>query len=64
MVRFINIPFVFSFLQSFKTPEATILGLFWVVFHGLLPQIRSNLYKIFINNAMRSNLSHMLRAFM
>ena len=28
-------------------PEAVILDLFWVAFHVLLSQMRSNLYKIF-----------------
>ena len=46
LVTFINIPFALSFLQTFKTPEAIILGLFWVVFQGLLPQMSFNLYKI------------------
>ena len=40
-------PFVLFFLQTFKTPEVIILSLFWVVFQGLLSQMRSSLYKSF-----------------
>ena len=32
LVSFVNIPFEFLFLQTFKTPEAVILGLFLSVF--------------------------------
>ena len=46
LITFINIPFALSFLQTFKTPEAIVLGLFWVVFQVLLPQMSSNLYRI------------------
>ena len=48
LVTFISIPFALFFLQTFKTPEAIILDLFSVVFQELLPEMRSNLYKIFI----------------
>ena len=39
-------------------PEAIILDLFWVVHHKLLPQMRSNLYKMFINDSTQDNASH------
>ena len=42
-------------------PEAIILSLFWVVFHGLLPQMRSNFYRGFNSNEMQASASHMLR---
>ena len=39
-------------------PEAIILDLFWVVHHKLLPQMRSNWYKMFINDSTQDNASH------
>ena len=38
--------------------EAIILDLFWVVLHELLPQMRSNLYKMFISDSTQDNASH------
>ena len=32
---------------------AIILKLLWVVFHGILPQMSSNLYKSFTSNAIK-----------
>ena len=40
-----------SFGSNFR--EAIILNLCWVVFHGILPQIASNLYKNFTNDAIK-----------
>ena len=66
-------------LQSYRTLEdssfgynfrevivAIILNLFWVVFHGKLPQMSSNLYKSFTGDATKlieKNESLALRAF-
>ena len=33
---------------------------FWACFHGRLPQVRLNLYKIFTSDAVQDNTSHML----
>ena len=41
-------------------PEAIFFDLFWVVFHGFLIQMRSNLYEIFISDSIWGNASHML----
>ena len=41
-------------------PQAIILDKFWVFFHGLLPQMRSNLYKMFTINAKQGNASHIM----
>ena len=42
-------------------PEEIILELPWVVFHGFLSQIRSNLHDIFTSEAVQNNASHTLR---
>ena len=39
-------------------PKAIILGKFWVVFDGLLPQMRFNLYKSFTGDKKQGNTSH------
>ena len=38
-----------------KVSFATILDLFWVVLHGKLPQMWSNVYKNFTTDAMQDN---------
>ena len=35
--------------------KSKILGCFWVIFHGLQPQIKSDLYKIFTSDAVQGN---------
>ena len=42
-------------------PEEIILELPWVVFHGFLSQMRSNLRDIFTSEAVQNNASHTLR---
>lgn len=34
---------------------AMIFDLLWLVFHGLLPKMKFNLYKIFTSDAMQDN---------
>ena len=53
LVSFIKIPFQRFFLQTFKTPEAIILGFFLVVFHGLPHQILPNLFKFITSDAVQ-----------
>ena len=54
-----------SFGSSFKEVSvAIILNLFWVVFHGILPQMLSNLYKSFTSDAVKQKNEFLaLRAF-
>ena len=42
-------------------PEEIILELSWVLFHGFLSKMKSNLYEYFTNDAMQNNASHTLR---
>ena len=42
-------------------PEEIILELSWVVFHGNLSQMKSNLCEYFTSDAMQNNASHTLR---
>ena len=43
-----------SFGSNFREVSvAIILNLFWVVFHGILPQMSSNLYKSLTSNAIK-----------
>ena len=39
-------------LQTHRGIEATILVQFWVAFHGVHLQMRSNLFETLINDAM------------
>ena len=39
--------------NSREVSAAIILKLFWVVFHGILPQMLSNLYKNFTSDAIK-----------
>ena len=52
----------FHFRERVIVLEAIILNLFWVSFYKAIPQIRSNLYKIFTSDAMQGNSSYMLRS--
>ena len=47
--------------QSKIKPKAIILDKFWVIFYGLLPQMRFNLYKSFTGDAKEGNTWHVLR---
>ena len=42
-----------SFGSNFRQVSvAIVLNLFWVIFHGMLPQMLSNLYKSFTSDAL------------
>ena len=43
--------------------ESTIFGCFLMVFQGLLPQMKSDSYKIFTSDAAQDNASYILRFF-
>ena len=42
-------------------PEEIILELSWVVFHGFLSQMKSNLCEYFTSGAMQHNASYTIR---
>ena len=48
------------YFQSSRSSKKWYVGCFWVVFLGLQPRIKSDLYKIFTSNAVEINVSHII----